>query len=213
MLFSPQIIEACTDRVLPAGGRRFSALDVAREGGDETIYTCREGNSIIALEVIPASPFPEQCTAIMARLQRDNPESLKVDAAGLGIGLIDLLRLRALLPVIEFQPGGQPLTLQDQKRFYNRRAQAYGNLAEAMMRGQVSIPKDDDLAADLQAVLYRHTPDQQLQILDKATIKAKTGRSPDRGDAVSMLWEDGSYFVPTQSATQLASRHRENIDW
>lgn len=212
-LFSPQIIEACQDRVLPSGGRRFAALDVARLGGDETIYACREGNTIIALEVIPAATLPEQCDDILRRLTRDNPESLKVDAAGLGIGLIDHLRLKALLPVIEFQPGGEPLTMQDQKRFFNRRAQAYGNFAEAMMRGQVSIPKDDNLAADLLAVLYRHTPDQQLQILDKATIKAKTGRSPDRGDAVSMLWEDGSYYRPTASATAQANRHREDIEW
>ena len=209
-LFSgPQLLK-CLDRAVTAEGRKFASVDVAREGGDNTIYALRQGNAITALEVIPASEFLAQADEIVRRIHRDNPESLTIECAGLGTGLHDLLTAVSPCRVFEFPPAGDPPSPQDQKRFANRRAQGYGNLATAVQQQQISLPNDPDLIADLQATLYKYTPEQQLQILDKATIKAKTGRSPDRADAVSILWEYGSYYTPT---TQPRRSHKEEIDW
>jgi hypothetical protein len=48
---------------------------------------------------------------------------------------------------------------------------------------RLALPRDQRLAADLCAPRYRLTA-RGIQIEDKAAIKARLGRSPDRGDAV-----------------------------
>ena len=57
-----------------------------------------------------------------------------------------------------------------------------------------SIPQDSELADELVAIRYRHTPDGKIQIEDKERIKMKLGRSPDAADMLSLLWERGTDF-------------------
>lgn len=210
-LFSPQMIQESMQRPIAPQGRRFAALDVAREGGDRTIYALRAGDAIATLCEIPPGPFPRQAECILGLLYRDRPETLTVECAGLGIGLYDLLYQRATCPVLQFQPAGKPFAPQDRQRYLNRRAQAYGKLAEAMREGRVSLPDDPELRADLAAIRYRTTPDLQMQILDKESIKARTGRSPDRADAIAILWEHDTPAHLTMIPRR--ARLHDPVDW
>ncbi len=55
-----------------------------------------------------------------------------------------------------------------------------------MERGEVSLPDDDDLRADLSALRYLFTQDGRIQIENKDEVRRRLGRSPDRGDAVAL---------------------------
>ena len=76
----------------------------------------------------------------------------------------------------------------DPHRFRNWRAAAFWRLREAMERGEISLPDDDDLRADLSALRYLFTQDGRLQIESKDDCRKRLGRSPDRADAVALAF-------------------------
>lgn len=208
-LFKPEHLKAATRRPPAIGGQVTAALDIARTGGDRTVYALRRGDSVVAMQTIAPAPLPDQAEAILRLLLRDSPERLTCDAAGLGIGLIDFLRrINTTTTVIrEFHGAGEPGPLSA-KRFLNRRAQAYGNLSEALQRGAISLPNDSELLDELAAITYSHTPDGRLVIASKDELKARGLRSPDLADAVAMLWEQASHHVPT-----VRMRRERLVEW
>ena len=190
-LIGPELVEAAVDRAISTGGRRIAALDIARLGGDDTVYGLRCGDCVTRVHLVPPGDLMEQAEYVGRLLREDNPESITCDAAGLGIGLIDRLR-QLQVPGTEvraFLGSDPPISPLAQKRYDNRRAQAYGNLAGAFRGQTISIPKDAELLEDLARVTYSHNSAGQLVITPKERTKAETGRSPDRGDMLSMLWE------------------------
>ena len=199
-------IDAAQDRPNLAAERpKLSALDVARTGGDRTVYGLRQGDTVTRLTVIPPADLMTQAETVAAILRDDDPESITVDAAGLGIGLIDRLRQITNVPVMAFSGSGEPISPSAKKKYFNRRAAAYANLAEAFEEGHISIPKDPELADELASVKYKHV-DGKLQVLDKEIQKAKIGKSPDSADTVSLLWETGTYY---HSPAIITERPRE----
>ncbi len=107
---------------------------------------------------------------------------LAVDVGGPGGGVVD--RLRQLGHDVEGVHFGG--AADDPQRFRNWRAAAFWKLREAMERGEVSLPEDDDLRADLSALRYVFTQDGRIQIEAKHECHRRLGRSPDRGDAVAL---------------------------
>ena len=57
-----------------------------------------------------------------------------------------------------------------------------------MERGEISLPDDDELRADLSALRYLFTQDGRLQIESKDDCRKRLGRSPDRADAVALAF-------------------------
>jgi len=189
-LFSPDALADAVHNPPPLVQPPLAALDVARTGGDATIYALRYGSYVPALELIPPAPLTEQASLVAALLRRDRPAAIIVDAAGLGIGLIDALRPWAPCPVREFRGSDTPLSPAAAARFRNLRAQAYGNLAAAVAAGDITLPPDDDLAAELTSITFAHDDQNRLTIAPKRDIAELLGHSPDRADAASMLWLD-----------------------
>lgn len=64
----------------------------------------------------------------------------------------------------------------------------FTNSERALERGEVSLPDDDDLRADLSALRYLFTQDRRIQIENKDEVRRRLGRSPDRGDAVALAF-------------------------
>jgi hypothetical protein len=82
-------------------------------------------------------------------------------------------------------PNGEP-------RFYNKRAELYWNLREALSGrsgtgedGWLDIdPEDSDLAGQLAAVKYRINRHGQIVVESKDEMAARGVTSPDRADAL-----------------------------
>ena len=194
-LIGPELIKRAVDKPMSSVGRRVAALDVARLGGDQTVYGLRCGDCVTRVHIVPPADLMTQADYVVRLLHEDGPEVLTCDAAGLGIGLIDRVRQIAPLAVEirAFLGADPPISPLAAKRYFNMRAVAYGNLADAFKTERISIPHDAELEDDLARVTYRHTDDGRLQITPKERIKAETGKSPDRGDMLSMLWEQAGF--------------------
>lgn len=193
-LIARSLINRAYDAILPGALPKVAALDVARTGGDRTIYGLRVGDTVTSLRPLRAQDLMKQAYEVAAILKVDQPSSITVDAAGLGIGLIDRLREQTDVPVIAFQGAEEPISPAQQKQFFNRRSAAYGYLADAFANNRISIPKDEGLAEELQAIRYKHTDDGRMQMMRKEEIKKTLGRSPDMADMLSLLWERGTDY-------------------
>jgi hypothetical protein len=83
--------------------------------------------------------------------------------------------------------------------FRNKRAECIWRFREALDPGQdlgsgISLPRDPELKADLASYRWELTPNGIL-IEDKDEIRKRIGRSPDKGDAVTMCLSEGSLAI------------------
>jgi AAA domain len=178
----------------PTNGRYLLGVDVARYGGDKTVFAHRRGNVITSVDV-----FPGGDTEITAdRVLEQTGATAVVDTNGVGAGVYDKIRSHGM-PALPFNSGNRT-SLRDssgQIEFYNLRAAATWRLREALNPGKnptLCLPPDDLLAADLCAPHW--STDRvggKLVVETKKDVKKRLGRSPDRGDAVILAnWLDGS---------------------
>lgn len=112
---------------------------------------------------------------------------LRFETVGVGGGPHDEMKARRF-PAESFVSGEKPLG-ERAERFFNRRAQAFWELREALEKRQLALPPAhrDQLVRELTAISYASNADRRIQIESKATIKVKlSGASPDFADALAM---------------------------
>ncbi len=90
----------------------------------------------------------------------------------------------------------------DSKRFLNARAEAHWTLRKLLEDGLIALPDDDHLREELTQVRWLLTPSGHIKIEPKDDLKARIGRSPDRLDAVAMVF-----------ATQAVVVFEETFQW
>lgn len=127
-----------------------------------------------------------------------NPVCVDMDG-GYGAGTADWLR-RQNVWVIEYR--GNDASDVDPRTYANRRAEGYGELGRRLSPDDVHkdepwcLPADAQMHEDLAAgeKIYDKRDGLRFRLEPKDNIKIKLGRSPDRGDAVVMLYYAVSLF-------------------
>lgn len=127
-----------------------------------------------------------------------NPVCVDMDG-GYGAGTADWLR-RKNVWIIEYR--GNEASEVDPRTYGNRRAEGYGELGRRLSPADVykdtpwPLPADDGLAEDLSAPEKKYGVKDSLRfsLEPKEGIKLRIGRSPDRGDAVVMLYRAVTLF-------------------
>ena len=117
--------------------------------------------------------------------------ALNIDSVGMGAGVLD--RLRELgYNAREIKGGDRP---EEPKRYASLNAELYWNvrlLAETTWRAKregrpqdyaMSIPNDLVLVGQLSSRRYSVRSDKQIDLEHKDVLRARGGKSPDRGDA------------------------------
>jgi hypothetical protein len=104
-----------------------------------------------------------------------------IDATGgLGAGVVDQLRARGLSPVaVEY--AGAPAD----KRFANKRAEMWWNMAEWIKKSKGALPNIPELVQELSEPTYTFDKSGRLLIEPKEMIKKRLGSSPDLADALA----------------------------
>jgi hypothetical protein len=187
--------------------------DVARGGDDETVTALREG-----LRVRLASVAKGHDTMKTAgenwRILRDEvlphwgarlkKVRIKVDADGLGAGVVDRLKeqrkekeeeltslilgslpkaradelrkegYRLKIEIVEIHGSGKP---RQPAKFKNLRAEVHWALREVL--DSVSLPDDPELRAQLLSIHYRINSAGQVEIEPKEEIKKRLGKGPE----------------------------------
>jgi hypothetical protein len=80
---------------------------------------------------------------------------------------------------------------QQEKDFFNRRSEAYWSLRQLLEAGEIELPPDEDLAAELCAIEYEFDGSGRVKLESKEGLSSRLGRSPDLADATVMAFFDG----------------------
>ncbi|MFA5377298.1 MAG: hypothetical protein WC455_16225 [Dehalococcoidia bacterium] len=163
---------------------KVMALDVARYGDDESVLGIRQGKN-----VLPMASWGHQDTTFTAgrtaRYARDNkPLTIRVDATGVGGGVADQLRAAGFDQAEDINVGEKAL---DTERFANKRAEGYWLLKQKLEDGELCLPDDNKLKAQLADIRFKYNPKGQLLLESKEEMRARGTKSPDRADTLMML--------------------------
>ena len=168
------------------------AADIAQGGADKTTRAARHGNWFARIKSTPGKDTPDGPTvsAIIISERRDGCEIVIDMGGGYGGSTNDHLKSNGIIPTL-FNGGAGAEGRRDRSgilKFRNIRAAAHWHLWEGLDPANgstIALPPDPELKAEMVSIRYRPTPGGIL-IEEKAEVKARIGRSPDRSDAVVM---------------------------
>ena len=161
-------------------------LDVARHGNDSSVLCKRQGPVIHPLRVWQGLDLMQLTGAVKVEFDTSplhlRPVEIIVDTIGLGAGVLD--RLRELgLPARGLNVSERAAA---NATYLNMRAELWFKVKEWLERRDVSLPKDDQLFAELAGPRYTFTSGGKLQVESKDSMKKRGMKSPDRADAVCL---------------------------
>lgn len=206
-LILPQYVrEARKEKHLEAVGPLVIGVDIARYGNDKTAIVRRRGRVAWGLEIYSNRDLMSTVGRVKTIIDQENPGKVFLDMAGMGVGVYDRLVEMGYSDKVEGVNGG--FSALDDRRFYNKRAEMWGLLAEWLYEGNVVIPDSDVLYSDLCAQQKDHTSNNQLKLISKKELNLP---SPDAGDALALTFampvgENHSSIVDKIN-TALQSKH------
>jgi hypothetical protein len=177
------------------------AADVARGGGDKTVLSWRHDGWFSPLISVPGEQTPtgNEVAAMIVMHRRDNARVVIDMGGGYGGSPKDKLNENGIeVTAYNGAAGSAARSRCGTFRFVNKRAESYWKLREALdpageFPGAICLPDDPELLADLAAARFTVTAGG-IKIESKEDIRERIGRSPDKGDAVLMAWQDGQHI-------------------
>lgn len=188
---SPDLVNAAVSRSSGPPGPLVVGVDPGAGGEDPTAVVARKGGNMVGKWVFNEADPDALTGKVLVILRELQPKATFVDSIGVGYHLVG--RLSEHIPGVrgvDFRK-----TADERSRYYNKRAEAYGNLKEWLATG--SIPDDDQLKVELSVFKYKHRPNGQLILESKEDAKARGFASPNVSDALSLTLceavEDGLF--------------------
>lgn len=185
-----------TDIPLTPEIRPILGADIARYGQDESVVYGNWGGRVRLLGSWGKTDTVESARKIHSIAVENDAEQVRVDAAGIGGAVFDMLDA---LP--EFADKGYILIgidggtrATDPSRWINTRAENHDSLRTQMADGLIDLDfEDKDLADQLLNLTYKFNQRGAIQITPKDELKTVMDGSPDRMDAaiysvVDMDW-------------------------
>jgi len=161
--------------------------DIARFGDDSSVAIIRRGNRVEWIEHWAKTDLMHTTGKIVNLIDRFNPSLVNLDIIGLGSGVYDrLIELKYKqvkgINVAEAAQG------EDKEKYANLRAEIYKNLSGKFENGEISIPDDLELVAQLSSIKYKFNSRGQLQMESKEDMKKRGVKSPDKADALALAF-------------------------
>ena len=186
---------------IKAVGSLVMSCDIARYGGDATVIARKRGRFVNDFEVYYNNDTMQTAAILHNIINDEKPVALFLDCCGLGIGVFD--RLRELGHFDVLRPVNGNSQALDTYQYHNKRAEMYGVLRKHLADKEIQqgLPDDDLLQVQLCGIDYLHDSKGKLQLESKANMKSRGKGSPDRADALAMLFaepvfEGGGVFHP-----------------
>jgi len=160
--------------------------DIARFGVDKTVFITRKGPKTVEIQEYSHMDTMETSERLYD-FSRFHPfGKLCVDVVGVGAGVVDRLRqLEDKREVCDINVG---LPALDPERFFNLRAEIFWNLRERFINGDIQIPNDEDLMAQLANIKFEYTQKGQIKLESKDDMKKRGLPSPDKADALALAF-------------------------
>ena len=169
-----------TNEELPTGG-----LDLSR-GGDETVFTYRQGNRVFPQITFRLDNTEETVEFLVEKFHElgfSNPEALIfVDCGGMGAPVYDRLKGIGWSNLRYVVNNGKP---RDKRQYANKGTEMYGNMGKLIEGCEVILPDDPKLEKQIVTRYYK-TINGKAQLESKKYAKSKGRPSPDRADSLAL---------------------------
>lgn len=179
-----EAMERDIDESAYKGTPKIMGVDVARFGDDECVVFRRQG--LKCFEPLTFKDIDNMTFAGIIAQEIDDwgPDTVFIDA-GRGEGVIDRLRqLGYSDKVVEVPFAGKAIK---DTRYVNKRAEMWDACREWLASGG-SLPYMPELRTDLCTPEYTFDANNRIKLESKESMKDKTGRSPDKGDALCLTF-------------------------
>lgn len=183
-LFRYKDLREAVDREIKENGDVCLGMDIARYGDDESVGIVRKGDRVIWIEKWAKADLMETTGRVIRLVDRFKPQKVNLDAIGLGAGVYDRLREQGYK--IKAIIAGKDA--KDKKHYVNIRAEMYALLGKRFEEGDISIPEDNELVAQLSSVQYKIVSDKRIQMESKEDMRKRGVKSPDKGDALALAF-------------------------
>ncbi len=190
-------------------GLTVLAGDLSRFGEDETVCVLRRGHRAELLWTSSQEDTMQTAGRFAASMREVRPDVTVLDEIGVGAGVVDRLQELRIGKVRGLNSGAQPT---DTEQFANARAEWWWGLRELFERGEIAIPPDEELAAQLTSIKYKFQSNGKVLIESKDDMKKRGLSSPDRADTLMLAFAasmpsaeiiiPGRLPRPTKSAVQ-----------
>lgn len=203
-LISLELIESAMNRDKNLRGELIFGVDVARQGSDSTVIATRLGDNLLSLKKWRHADLMTTCGRILNHITqmmtkyKARRADVRVDDDGIGAGVTDRLKelFREKNISAQIQPchnGGKPRD----PRYANFVTECYFALRDRLQSGQITLPQDDALAAELSTRKFKLTSSDKIILESKDDFKRRIKRSPDSADACALA------FAPLTRITAL----------
>lgn len=199
-LFPPALVAAASQDApaqVPGMVLRLG-VDAARFGTDQNVVVSYLGTTAKVEQTWTGTDTVSSAYQVLEIAERIRTEKkcswveIRVDAVGLGAGVVDTLNARAALlrepwfSVYEMHGSASPpVDVGGSVHGYgNARAYWYDQLRQSMRNGRVKIEDDERVKDDLAIVFYKFK-NGKLFIISKEEMRKDHGRSPDHADALA----------------------------
>ena len=199
-LIPPHVIVAAFEDTPPQTTRGVLRLgvDVARFGPDSTTVVSFSGVTARVEDTWSGTDTVSSAHRVL-KIAEELKEKLdaawveiRVDAVGLGAGVVDTLNARLVLlkepwfSVFEMHGSASPPTDMGGSvhGYANARAYWFDQLRQGMSNGSIRIEEHEKLKDDL-AIVYYNMRNGRMYIISKEEMRQKHGRSPDFADALA----------------------------
>lgn len=168
--------------------------------GDKVGIIDRQGRVMggkVSERLDPEGDMNYVATRVIHWIDKIRPDEVNIDATGMGVGLVDILRSRGYGKIVN------PINFASSAlekgpvgpKYADRRAEMWDKMREWLSDGDVKVPDDDGLQADLCAPIWSNgsqathqQPNGALRLEAKEKIKSRLGYSPDLGDAAALTF-------------------------
>lgn len=195
--FSQAAIDKAVDTEIADDTQQTTVLgvDLARFGEDESVVYMNRGGRCRKIQTWSKATAIESANRVH-KLAIDNAATeVRVDAAGLGGPVVDMLANLANNRYVVISMIGSAAS-PDRMRWLNARAHIYDGLREAMIDGKLDLdPDDKTLLDEMLMIQYKFSPKGAIQIESKDDMRSRGVKSPDSLDALTYATADLSHIV------------------
>lgn len=183
-------------------------IDVARFGDDDSVIQGRRGKVAIPSRAVHGFDVVQVAGAAVEYVDQHRAYAseraiVKIDGNGVGAGVVDLLRQRDDMQVVDVNAGSSATD----ESCVRMRDQLWWAVREWLADG-AALPPDLERDEELQAPTYSFDARQRIQVESKDSIKKRLKRSPDRADALALAVLEvpaGDVEIETGATRQTAS--------
>lgn len=162
---------------------KFIGVDVARFGSDQSVILRRQGDKVFEPVCYRGIDTMELAGFVYEQYKDWQADTIFIDGVGVGGGVVDRLTQLAL-PVIDVQAGAQA---KDKRMYINVRAEMWGQMRD-WLRGEVELPKNQELIDELTQPEYGFNAKMQIQLESKDDMKKRGLSSPDIADSLALTF-------------------------